>query len=61
MTHSERLEMPREILIPVFYLYYITTTEDGKKRYVCKLDGKIFADRRDLKRHILNKFGVGYT
>ena len=60
MTHSERLEMPAEVLIPVFYLYYMIR-KDGKKRYVCKLDGEIFADRRDLKRHILKKFGVGYT
>ena len=52
--------MPAEVLIPVFYLYYMIR-KDGKKRYVCKLDGEIFADRRDLKRHILKKFGVGYT
>ena len=61
MTHSERMaERPEEILVAVFDLYYIIG-KDGKKRYVCKLDGKSFADKRDLERHILNKFGRGYT
>ena len=60
MTHSERMmERPEEILIAVFDLYYITD-KGGKKRYVCRLDGKSFADKRDLERHVLNKFGRGY-
>ncbi|MDA8339961.1 MAG: hypothetical protein M0Z70_11745 [Nitrospiraceae bacterium] len=61
MTHSERLaERPEEILVSVFDLYYITE-KDGKRRYICKLDGESFADKRDLERHVLNRFGRGYT
>ena len=61
MTHPERLpERPQEILVSVFDLYYIAQ-QSGKKRFICKIDGKGFADKRDMLRHIINKFGRGYA